>query len=250
MQASGELRADFGFSAELNGTALAQGQASGPQNMTTVTANAALTQLNLGGANSLLVTKQDGTGKLYYRAALSVDRPVETAPALERGIAISRQYLDCASGACQPVTSYQMKANETGRITVRLTVALPKDSYNLRVQDYIPAGSDILDQSLKTSQQGQPDQSVNGVAPEAQPLFDPSDPFGNGWGWWYFNTPQINASNILWSADYVPAGTYELTYTLIPSLPGAYRVLPAHAWQAYFPEVQGTSAGSIFEIKP
>ena len=244
MLASGELRGDFAFSAVLNGTALAQGQASGPQNMTTVTAAAALAQLNLGGANSLLVSKQAGTGKLYYRAALTVDRPVETAPALERGLAITRQYLDCSNPtSCQPVSSYQMKTDQSGRVTVRLTLTLPNEAYYLMLQDNIPAGSDILDSSLKTSQQGLQDQSL-------QVKFDPADPFGEGWGWWYFNQPQIYTSHILWSADYLPAGTYQLTYTLVPSLAGVYHVLPAHAWQAYFPEVQGTTAGALFEIKP
>ncbi|HEY3312408.1 MAG TPA: Ig-like domain-containing protein [Anaerolineales bacterium] len=243
MQASGELRGDFSFSATLNGTALAQGKASGPENMTLVTATAPLTQLNLEGANSLLINRQDGTGKLYYRAALSVDRPVETAPALERGMAISREYMDCSNDPCQPVSSYKMKADESGRVTVRLTITLPNAAYYLMVQDYIPAGADILDSSLKTSQQGEQDQSV-------QAKYDPSDPFGEGWGWWFFNRPQIYSNHILWSADYLPAGTYQLTYTLVPSLAGEYRVLPARTWQAYFPEVQGASAGSVFAIIP
>ncbi len=243
MLASGELRGDFGFSADLNGTALAQGQAAGPQNMTLVSASAPLTQLNLGGANSLLINKQDGTGRLYYRAALTVDRPAESAPALEKGMSISRQYLDCSSKPCQPITAYQMKPDQSGRVTVRLTLTLPNDVYYLMLQDYIPAGSDILDSSLKTSQQGVEDQSV-------QVRFDPADPFGEGWGWWLFNRPQIYSSHIMWSADYLPAGTYELTYTIVPSLAGEYRVLPAHAWQTYFPEVQGTTAGALFEIKP
>ncbi|MCX6066786.1 MAG: hypothetical protein NT121_13680, partial [Chloroflexi bacterium] len=243
MQASGELRGDFTFSAALNGAPLAQGQASGPQNMTTVTTTAALTQLNLSGANSLLINKQDGTGKLYYRAALTVDRPVETAPALARGLTVSRQFLACSEKDCQPVSAYQMKPDESGRVSVRLTVTLPNDAYYLMVEDHIPAGADILDSSLKTSQQGQQDQSV-------QVQYDPADPFGEGWGWWYFNQPQIYSDHILWSADYLPAGTYELTYTIVPSLAGQYRVLPAHAWLSYFPEVQGTSAGTVFEIKP
>ncbi len=249
MKATGELRGDFAFSAALNGAPLAQGQAGGPQNMTSVTASAPLTQLNLGagsssaGVNSLLIDKQDGTGKLYYRAALTVDRPVESALPISRGITVTRQFMDCSGTACFEINSYQMKANASGRVTVRLTVTLSNDTYYLAVQDYIPAGADILDSSLKTSQQSQPDQPV-------QPNFDPADPFGEGWGWWLFNQPQIYTDHILWSADYLPAGTYDLTYTIIPSLAGQYRVLPAHAWQSYFPEVQGTTSGAIFEIKP
>jgi hypothetical protein len=41
-----------------------------------------------------------------------------------------------------------------------------------------------------------------------------------------------------------------LTYTLVPLQAGEFQVLPAHAWQAFFPEVQGTSAGAVFEVKP
>jgi hypothetical protein len=30
---------------------------------------------------------------------------------------------------------------------------------------------------------------------------------------------------------------------------GQFRVIPARAWLTFFPEVQGTSKGEIFEIK-
>jgi uncharacterized protein YfaS (alpha-2-macroglobulin family) len=111
------------------------------------------------------------------------------------------------------------------------------------VEDFIPAGVEIFDRNLKTSQQG-----IESTEVEAQ--FDDSDPFAEGWGWWLFNEPQIRDDRILFSADYLPAGTYMLTYTLIPLQAGEYRVLPAHAWESFFPEVQGTSAGAILEIKP
>jgi hypothetical protein len=241
MQATGELQGNFSFSAALNGAPLAEGQAAGPENMTSVTATAPLTQLNLAGANTLSISRQAGAGKLYYRAALNVDRPVETAPALNQGLAISRKYLACEGKTCDPVTSYQLKPDASGRIKVQLTVTLPNDSYYLMVEDYIPAGADILDTALKTSQQGEESLSVD---------VDPTNPFNDGWGWWYFNRPQIYKDHILWSSDTLPAGTYVLTYTIIPSLAGEYRVLPAHAWQAFFPEVQGTTAGEVFTIKP
>jgi hypothetical protein len=111
------------------------------------------------------------------------------------------------------------------------------------VEDFIPAGMEILNRSLKTSQLG-----IDST--EVQVQFDEKDPFADGWGWWLFNEPQIRDDSILFSASFLPAGTYTLTYTLIPIQAGEYQVLPAHAWQAFFPEVQGTSAGAMFEIKP
>jgi uncharacterized protein YfaS (alpha-2-macroglobulin family) len=85
---------------------------------------------------------------------------------------------------------------------------------------------------------------------ESSPLYSSSSPFSSGWGWWLFSEPQIYDDHIAWAADYLPAGTYELTYTLVALQAGQYRVLPARAWQFYFPEVQGNSAGSVFGVTP
>ena len=88
------------------------------------------------------------------------------------------------------------------------------------------------------------------LATDVQVEFDDHDPFADGWGWWLFHQPQIHDDSILFAADYLPAGTYTLTYTLVPLQAGEFRVLPAHAWESFFPEVQGTSAGAVFAIKP
>jgi uncharacterized protein YfaS (alpha-2-macroglobulin family) len=126
-------------------------------------------------------------------------------------------------------------------VNVRVTLTLPNSVYYLAVEDYIPAGTELLNTSLKTTQLGS--------APD-EDLFDTRNPFESGWGWWYFGQPQIYDDHIGWMAEYLPAGTYELTYTLVVLQPGSYGVLPAQAWQFYFPEVQGNSAGMVFEITP
>jgi hypothetical protein len=52
------------------------------------------------------------------------------------------------------------------------------------------------------------------------------------------------------NATYLAAGTYELTYRLTPLQAGEFRLLPAHAYETYFPEVEGSSAGAVFRIDP
>lgn len=242
MAATGEFRADFGFSAAFNGVNVAEGQAAGPQNLTSVTADVPLSQIAWNGANQLTISRAAGVGRLYYRAALEVLRPVETAPALQQGISITREYLHCTQQGCQPVTSFLLLPNTTARLTVRLTVTLPHDGYYFLLEDFIPAGAELLDPSLLTSQQGPESLS-------AQILYQTTDPFLLGSGWSFFSQPQLYRERILWRADYLPAGTYVLSYTLIPSIPGEYRVLPAHAWLAFFPEVQGTTQGTVFRIE-
>jgi hypothetical protein len=48
----------------------------------------------------------------------------------------------------------------------------------------------------------------------------------------------------------VPAGTYEFTYYINLLQVGEFQVIPAHAWEYYFPEVEGTSTGMKFTIQP
>jgi len=96
---------------------------------------------------------------------------------------------------------------------------------------------------LKTSQQAE------GGEPQATAQYDPADPYANGWGAWLFHEPALFDDHIAWAADYLPKGAYELTYTFVPLQAGEFQVLPAHAWEAYFQEVQATSAGGRFTIK-
>jgi hypothetical protein len=245
MLATGELGGNFAYEATLNGAPLASGQASGQDLLTPVEALVQINALYHDTPNALVFRHGEGGGRLYYNVNLSVSLPAELAAPLNRGMILNRAYYPtgaaCPTGQCAPV-----QAGVTNQpINVRLTLTLPRDAYYVIIEDYIPAGAEILDTSLKTTPQGSYDDNGEYIAPQ---LFDPSNPYGDGWGWWLFQPARIFDDHISWAASYLPAGTYELTYTLIPLQAGEYRVLPARAWQAYFPEVQGNSAGTKFNI--
>jgi uncharacterized protein YfaS (alpha-2-macroglobulin family) len=125
-------------------------------------------------------------------------------------------------------------------VRVALTVTLPHDMYHFILEDNIPSGTEVLDRDLLTSTQGEE---------LPAPQYDPRNPFSGGWGWWWFDDPQIYDDHVLWRAEYLPAGTYTLVYEIVPLQRGVYQVLPAYAWQYFFPEVMGTSAGDVFEIE-
>ena len=238
MQASRELTGAFPFSALLNGQEIASGQAAA--DAAPVQVEIPLRMLYPADPNALLIQRQAGDGVLYYTAALNVIRPVEEAQPLNRGLNLERQYfLDDPRAGDQPLDSALAAPGQ--KLTVRLTLTLPHDAYYLVVEDYIPAGAEILDRSLKTSQQ---------MSDPAAGNYQPDAPYANGWGWWLFSSPRIYDDHVAWAADYLPAGTYQLTYQMTALQAGQFRVLPAHAWQFYFPEVEGASAGTIFEIRP
>jgi hypothetical protein len=240
MKATGELNSNYAFSASLNETQIANGQAGGETQLNPVVTSLPISDLYPQDPNALVIQRDPGTGRLYYTAALSVYRPVEDAAPLDRGISLTRAYF---TPGVDLKTATPIEATKVGdSLTTRLTVVVPNDVYNFVVEDYIPAGTEILNTSLKTSQIGE--------TGEPGPLYDPRAPYNQGWGWWLFDPARIYDDHISWTASYLPAGTYELTYTLVILQAGEYRVLPARAWMFYFPEVQGNTAGDILEIKP
>ncbi|HEX9019268.1 MAG TPA: hypothetical protein VF806_08770, partial [Anaerolineaceae bacterium] len=243
---SGDLQASYAFQSTLNDAPVIDGkvgntvQAANPQ-MTTVP----LSSLLPSQPNTLKIAREAGAGRLYYRAFLQVNRPAQEVPAVQHGLSIQRQYYlagqDCRKQACQPLQSIDLSNPQP--VQVRLTLTVPEDMYYVVVEDAFPAGTEVLNPRLKTSQQN--------VAPGTnQPAqqYDPKNPFDQGWGWWLFKDPQVYDQHIRWVVDYLPAGTYELTYRLTPFLAGEFRVLPAHAWQYYFPDVEGSGKGEVLNI--
>jgi hypothetical protein len=121
-------------------------------------------------------------------------------------------------------------------IQVQLTVVAEREVHYLMIEDYIPAGAEILDTRLKTSEQGIENIQI-------------SAPFQDGWGWWYFNGPRVYDDRITWTANTLPAGTYQLLYTISLTHPGEFQVLPATAKEIYFPETMAVSAGDRLVIE-
>jgi uncharacterized protein YfaS (alpha-2-macroglobulin family) len=246
-KSSGDMQPNYSYSAALNGSPLMEGQVSDPvQAAKPVTSTVPVAGLKADSSNVLSLQRSEGTGSLFYRAYLQVGRPAEDAPAVQRGMTITRQYYragqDCRNQACQPLTEVDLADPEP--LLVRLTLTVPDAMYYVVVEDALPAGAEVLNPRLKTSQQ-------NVVPQEGQEQVPPyalDNPFSEGWGWWWFSDPQVYDDRIRWVVDYLPAGTYELTYRLTPFLAGEFRLIPAHTWQYYFPEVEGSSAGSILSI--
>ena len=172
---------------------------------------------------------------------MKVFQPAENAAPLDHGLNVQRFYTlagqNCQKDDCKPIQATDIGKQKN--IVVHLVLTLPQEMYNLVVDDAIPAGSEILDPSLDTSQQGQS---------EDQQRYDPTDPYAQGWGWWLFDQAQIYDSRIRWIANDLTHGTYELTYHLTLTQAGEFRVLPAHAYEQYFPDVEGATAGQVFTI--
>jgi len=246
IQGAGYYQADYAFRADLNESVIVDGLATGPDSLNAIDTSVPVSALYANSPNTLLIQRGEGAGTLFYRLDLHTYQPAARAPAINRGINLQRDYYPEGEGCptaegCEPLHTVTLRPDGLPQfVTVVLTINLAESMYNLKIEDFIPAGAEIVNPRLLTSPT---------IRESSDSLFDPRTPFLNGWGWWYFDQPQINDDSVLWTADYVPAGTYLLTYDLLPYQRGIFQVLPAHAWQMFYPEVQGTTSGDIFTIK-
>jgi len=154
IKSTGELGGDFNFTALLNNTPLASGNAGGDMQLTPVTAAVPVSELYPQAPNGLLIERTVGQGRLYYAAHLLVNRPVEQVAPLENGFSVSRVYSKsgevCPEEGCEAI----QEAQASELVDVRLTLVVPESVFYAIVEDYIPAGAEILDINLKTSQVG------------------------------------------------------------------------------------------------
>jgi hypothetical protein len=116
----------------------------------------------------------------------------------------------------------------------------------LIVEDPFPAGTEGIDASLATT-------SIVGEQPELTRTDTLAgtgrrNPWGGGYGWWWFSHSELRDEKAVLFATYLPKGTYEYTYSIRASVPGQFRVIPTHAAEMYFPEVFGRGDGGLFKV--
>jgi hypothetical protein len=237
MIASGEVDTHYDWRVTVNDAQVLQGKATRENLAESGQLRIEVAQLLQGQANQVVIERGNGAGRLYYTAQLQAFLPVEDVKAANRGIVMARKYesADCEAKPAQPCPAIS-SAKVGENVRVRLTIVAPSSLYYVTVTDPFPAGTEAVDTSLKTSQ------SVN-TAPQ-------QNEFGGlyGWGWWWFSHTELRDEKAALFATYLPAGTYEYTYVLRPSIVGNYKVMPAVAEQTYFPEVFGRSDGGLFTV--
>jgi uncharacterized protein YfaS (alpha-2-macroglobulin family) len=235
--AVGEKDANYTWRVTLNDEAVLDGQASKDKLSESSRLSVAVSKLLRDQANQLVFERGAGTGRLYYTARLKVYLPADEAKALNRGIVIARKYerADCTPEPAKPCEA--VNAASIGQdVRVRLTIVAPNDLYFVRVTDPLPGGAEAVDTSLKTSQQIGNESGVQEIGGK------------DGWGWWWFSHTELRDQNAALFASTLPAGTYEYTYVIRPSIAGTFKVAPASVEESYFPEKFGRSDGASFTI--
>ncbi len=236
--ATGELDAEYDYSVGINGTVLNSGQFDETNLMTPVEESVEMSRLPENTTNYIDYVHGEGPGRLYYTTHLDAYLAAESVEPVSRGVQVERVYFDAACNpseeTCEPIT--EIEAGQ--QVRVQLTIVVPNDLTYVVVEDPIPAGAEALNPALQTTGLG--------FDPTIRPG-EEGTPYGY-WGWWFFNEVQFEDEKVVFTSNFLPAGSYQYTYYLQAAIPGDFQVMPAVAFEEFFPEVFGRSNGMLFRI--
>lgn len=188
------------------------------------------------GTQDLTIAKE-GDGRLYYRLGLTYAPTDLTLEPLDMGFVVQRTYeaVDDPADVRRDEDGV-WHIREGARVRIRLTMVAVNRRYHVALVDRLPAGLEIINPDLATS--------------ESVPA-DPSDASSRSWWWWYtwYNHQNLRDAGAEAFATYLWDGVYDYTYVARATTPGTYVVPPAHAEEMYSPEVFGRSGSETVVVE-
>ncbi len=181
-----------------------------------------------------VIIDKDGDGRLYYRLGLRYAPTDLVLDPSDQGFVVTRTYeaIDDESDVSKADDgTWTVKAGS--RVRVRLTMVADSQRTHVALTDPIPAGFEMVNPSLATSESIPSDPSA------AQPR-----------NWWYrwFEHQALRDDRAEAFSTRLGAGTYEFTYVVRATTPGTFVTPPTRAEQIYEPEVFGRSGSTVVEI--
>ena len=211
----------------------------------------------------------------YYDLGLKYYLPAEQIPPRDEGITIERNlYSLLDTKEENPVIEAKVGEVLKGKITV----ITGKPRHLFAIEDFIPAGFELINFSLATEDQSllqskevgledqaevlatQSTKSVGffdyllhpvkslaavGVASKTVDLYDDRTVFKNEL---YPDFKELHDDRLFLFKQELTAGQYTYEYYLRATTPGTFRYLPAVASELYFPENFGRTGGSLFHV--
>ncbi|MEP6787938.1 MAG: DUF6049 family protein, partial [Acidobacteriota bacterium] len=200
-----------------------------------------------GGTSNLFLDKE-GAGRLYYRIGLKyAPKNLKLDPA-DYGFTVLRKYeaIDDKEDVKQNADgSWTIKSG--ARVRVRLTMVAQARRYHVALVDNLPAGLEILNPELATTEAIPADSQAN-----TSVLTYGSRSYGYGSWWWRqnwfehqnFRDERAEAfCSLLWE------GVYNYSYVTRATTPGQFVVPPAKAEEMYHPETFGRTGTDFVRIE-
>ncbi len=201
-----------------------------------------------GGTSNLFIDRQ-GAGRLYYRIGMKyAPKNLKLEPA-DYGFTVLRKYeaLDNKDDVRQNADgSWTIKSG--ARVRIRLTMVAQARRYHVALVDQLPAGLEILNPELKTTEAIPADTGGGNTGV----MEVGSRSLGRNYYWWRWNwfehqnfrDERAEAfSSLLWE------GVYNYTYVARATTPGQFVVPPAKAEEMYMPETFGRTGTDFVRVE-
>ncbi|MDP1538841.1 MAG: hypothetical protein Q8M00_02310, partial [bacterium] len=174
----------------------------------------------------------------YYDFSLKYFLPADQIPPRDEGFSITREYYKLEDRKNEnPIR--QIEVGEVLR--GHLKIVVPKTRKFVMVEDYIPAGMEIVNLELATEQKSLLLEEEYFKDREYwQKNFDRS---------LYPDFKEIRDDRVFLYVENLHPGVYEFDYFVRPLIRGEFIHLPAQISEMYFPENFGRTEGRYFEIK-
>ncbi|HEY4224161.1 MAG TPA: alpha-2-macroglobulin, partial [Myxococcota bacterium] len=197
----------------------------------------------LGAKAATLSFQKTGTGTLSYTASLRYAKKTMPTTANDAGIAVQRWFEPwlASAGSGQ---AHRVRAGELMRLRVRVATSAARSFVAVDVP--IPAGLEIVDQSLASSARlpGAGDGEGEGEGDGDDD--EHADPNSEMWSPW--SHTELRDDRAVLFADDLPPGVNTATIAVRATTPGVFVLQPATGAEMYTPETAGRSDGGTFEV--
>ena len=210
--------------------------------------NIPMSYLTDQGGTSNLIIDREGAGRLYYRIGMTyAPKNLKLDPA-DYGFTVLRQYeaVDDKDDVKQNADgSWTIKSG--ARVRVRLTMVASARRYHVALVDQLPAGLEILNPELATTEAIPADQK-----PATGVLEYGSRSYGYGSWWWrqyWFEHQNFRDERAEAFASLLWEGVYNYSYVTRATTPGKFVVPPAKAEEMYHPETFGRTGTDFVTVE-
>jgi uncharacterized protein YfaS (alpha-2-macroglobulin family) len=171
---------------------------------------------------------KDGPGRLYYTVRMNCYPTAETK-AKDEGLAVTKSIERLVES---PGVTGKVGAGVVTKVT--LTISTSQDRNFIVVDDPVPAGLEIVNTSFQTSGTNLAEQEQNR---------------NDWWVWNPFRHREMYDDHALFFADYLPAGSYTLTYLVRATSYGTFQMPATRAEGMYEPEVFGQTSSKVIRVE-
>ncbi len=186
-------------------------------------------QINSNGLlkEAKLLICKSGSGRLYYDLFLSKSLPYNT-PAASSGITITRNVTPLYNTIHSTFDQTKLKIGACVMVTI--VIRCDQDITFTAINDPIPAGCEAVDPELFSGEQF--------LAREITDFSGPAIP----------SHYEFRDSRVLFFFNEMPAGIYQLTYCLKPTIAGKFNWPAPYAEAMYYPEISGRGVSGVVSI--